>query len=196
MTSSLAEQYRELRRAQSASMIYQEPAAPAPRPTVYTESTYGGLGQYSGRQADPLARMHGESFEAYERRLRSVGRHLPDGEIEARLEAVTSAASEQQWTWEAHRAQVDNRTGTGTGIMGNLTPQERGAVVGSRFGGREVQAQGYLASRVESTGAAPRSNVEVHAMLREEEAARQAAWHTRTASLRSSGTGWTGASNG
>lgn len=183
--STLAEQYRALRRTQSASMIYQEPAPVPVRPQIYADSSYGGLGQYAGKQANPLDQNPGESFEAYERRLRSVGRHLPDGELEARLEAAGKTSGE--WSWESHRSQVDNRTGADTGIMGNLSPQERGAVVGSRFGGRKIEANGHLASRAESTAPAPMSHVEIHARLRQDEAARQA----RTAELRgSSGEGW------
>jgi hypothetical protein len=140
---SLGEQYRAWQRSKaggngsSGSMIYDLPSLPeqraaaAQRSSIYAPREYGGLDSYAGKQRDALAQKQGESFEAYERRLKSIARALPDGEVERRLADARKLASEESWSWEAHRAEADTRTtgaSNGSGIL-SLSPGERAAAL-------------------------------------------------------------------
>lgn len=188
--SSLAEQYRALRRAQSASMIYNEPAQrPAPV-RIYEDRPYS-LEQYQNKKADPLEQKPGESFTAYSRRLGALARALPDGEVERRLEAATKLASEESWSWEAQRADFDGRVGS-SGVMGNSDPRSRAAALGHRgFGERVLAGQGHLAVEPISAGH-PASMVEIRAVMQQREQERLGQQPQRpVAPTGSSGEGWT-----
>lgn len=131
----------------------------APRPNLYAQSpVYEGLESYSRERPDPLAKRPGESDEGWERRT-AVARRL----------AAQEADEAAQQEWAEHRAQVDNRVGSGTGLYGNTSATERGAALGSRFGGRTVEANGHV--HVEPISAArPLTAVEAAAIARQREA--------------------------
>lgn len=122
-------------------MIYQPaPEQPRARNLYEGSQAYQGLESYSReRKDDPLAKRPGESDENHARR---VAPHVKAAEAEADEKAAAE--------WEAHRSQVDNRVGTGTGIYGNSAPQERAAALGSRgFGsGRQVEMNGGLSTSI------------------------------------------------
>lgn len=180
----LGAEYRAWRRQTSASAIYAEPTAPAAGPDLYVARQYGGLDSYAGAKADPLAPRPDESREAYQRRILSVARALPDEEVQARLAAV----DERIASHNELRQHLDGRTtGTGIGIMG-LSPADRAAAVG-RFGGRQVEANGTATVEPLSDGR-PASAAEINMIMREREAARQGQQPQRTEiPTGSSGTG-------
>jgi hypothetical protein len=172
---SLGEQYRAWQRAKaggngsSGSAIYDLPtlpeqrAAAAQRPSIYAPREYGGLDSYAGKQRDALAQKPGESYEAYERRLKSIARALPDGEVERRLGEAKKLASEENWSWEAHRAEADTRTtgaSNGSGIL-SLSPGERSAAWNGR---PNVTPQEHL-SAGNSAPSRPASMAEVAAAI-------------------------------
>lgn len=181
--SSLSEQYQAERRRVSSSGIYRPPApAPAPVsavPRIYAESTYQGLSGYTtSGPVSKFSQRAGESDQAYVNRLRPLTAHLAEQLPADELATVTgqyNEAVERLNGGQTHadlRQHLATRQGVGTGIMGNSTATERAAVVGSRFGGREIQAQGQLIPEPVS-GVAPMSASEINAVIRQREAARQ-----------------------
>ena len=98
----------------------------------------------------------GESDHGYTARLRGIGlQHLAQVLDQATLERVSAAYNsavqrlEGGTTHEQLRAQLDARAdGSGRGVMGSSTPQERATALGSRFGGREIAKNGGLADSI------------------------------------------------
>jgi hypothetical protein len=81
-----------------------------------------------------------ESQYAFERRISAFLPHREDAETE----------TDQAQAWAEHRAQVDQRTGSGTGLFGNLSAHELAAargLVGAGHGGEQnVERYGHLAN--------------------------------------------------
>ena len=200
---SLGEQYRAWQRAKaggngsSGSLIYDLPtlpeqqAAAAQRPTIYEPRQYGGLDSYAGKQRDALTQKQGESYEAYERRLKSIARALPDGEVERRLADARKLASEESWSWEAHRAEADTRTtgaGNGTGLF-DLSPDQRSEAWNAR---QSVTSQAHLGAP-NSAPARPASMAAVRQAIQAREMAQRGQEPQRQEIPDgSSGSGWIG----
>jgi hypothetical protein len=96
---------------------------------------YEGLQQYQDRaRPDPLAQRAGESDEAHRRRIAPLIRHAEDVE---------------QQTWEHHRAVMDGRLGSGSGLLGNATATDRATALGSPgfafSGDQRVEPNGHMA---------------------------------------------------
>lgn len=176
--STLADLYRAERRQQSASMIYQEPVAPAARPQIYVEAP---IRDYSARPPSKFAQKAGESDYAYVARLRPMVQHLsetlPQAELAVVAEQYNGAVTRIEQgggpqTGQQLREQLAARqTGVGRGIYGDATPQMRAQAVG-RFGGRQVEANGTATVEPISDGR-PATAAEINAIMREREAARQ-----------------------
>ena len=89
--------------------------------------------------------------------------------------------------WQAHRAQVDNRTGSGTGLYGNATPTERAQALNSHgFGGD--QTLNYTGGQ--AVTAVPGSVVVQRVWASQISEDAEPGVSPLTAHLRSSGTGW------
>jgi len=88
----------------------------------------------------------------YSRWLGAIARAVPEGEVERRLAAANKSASEHAWSWEAQRSYVDGRVGIGTGVMGNMSPQDRAAAVhggmtrGNSMSERAAEMNGQIAT--------------------------------------------------
>lgn len=182
--SYLADLYKQERAAQSGSMIYQPTPTPAPRPSIYASTPPKALSDYaSSAPPSRYAQRAGESDEAFTSRLQGIGlNHLAEtlprpeivavaGEYNAAVERLASGALNH----DQLRAQLSARAeGTGRGIMGTGTPQDRASVLGSRFGGREIAKQGGLAdsigpapARVDMAAAWERQRLPVYAQRQE-----------------------------
>jgi hypothetical protein len=88
------------------------------------------------RHADYFARRQGESDYAYQRRVGPYLHHREDAEADA-----TQAHAEFRQQQEARQS------GTGYGLAGDMTAQQRAQAVGTRgFGsGREIAKEGGIA---------------------------------------------------
>jgi hypothetical protein len=176
--SSLADLYRAERRQQSASMIYQEPLAPAPRPQIYVEAP---VRDYSTPPPSKYGHRVSESDYAYVARLKPLLQHLTESLPQAELATVAQQYNDAvtrieqgggPQTGQQLREQLAARqTGTGRGIYGDATPQQRAQAVG-RFGGRQVEANGTASVEPISDGR-PASVAEISAIMREREQQRQ-----------------------
>lgn len=149
----------------------------APRPAIYADSPAPKtLADYVTNAPDKFARRPGESAESWSRRISRVLHHLP-AELAQALQAAIDQAyqAEQAQNHDQLRGQItaaQRFSGTGTGLYGTATPQQRAQILGSRHGGRQIAAQGHLASQVESLAdKVPASGASVHAIIREREAA-------------------------
>jgi hypothetical protein len=94
---------------------------------------YQGLGRYNRERPDPLARREGESEEGWQRRTAPILRH--------------AEATAEDPEWAAHRARVDQPTGSGSGLFGRATPTERAVAAGGThgFGGAQrVERLGHV----------------------------------------------------
>ncbi len=203
--SSLQEQYQADRRQISASGIYRVPAPANRRPSIYADTpAYLGLGSYTRSQQSKFLPKPGQSDQDYTSKLRPLLAHLAESLPADELALVTEAyksAEERLQGGQTHaqlREQLDNRnSGTGVGVMGAASAQARGAIVGSRFGGRSPVAQGSLAVRALYTPGQgqPMTAADAYAIARQRDAERQGQQPQRQEiPAGSSGTGWTGVS--
>jgi hypothetical protein len=100
------------------------------------------------RSPDFFAKRDTESQLGYEMRVRPYLAHRADA----------PADPEEAQAWAAHRAQVDNRVGTGSGLYGHATPQERATAAGTRgFGGdqRPIMTGGTATTSVPGSPPSP-----------------------------------------
>jgi hypothetical protein len=200
--TSLAEQYRAERRAQSGSMIYQPAPEATPKVNLYADSqTYQGLGGYaSATPRSKFAQASGESDHAFTSRLQGIGLvHLADALDEDTLATISEQYNAAVTRLEGGETHADLRqrlasrtTGTGIGIMGG-NAEQRAQAVGSRFGGRELAGEGHLSHYAGALPGQPSLSI-LSRLPREDNpliARRQ-----ETAELRSSGAGFLGVDHG
>jgi len=168
----------------SGSAIYQ-PRSEKQRADLYKDSpVYGGLQSYMRDKPDPLAKRENESEENWQRR---TAPHRRAAEQAAEAEAAQQA-------WAEHRTVVDNITGTGSGIYGNASPQERATTYHSSLPQPGRAASTYSGAQVTPGQGVPMSTAEVMQIVRAREAAArgQIPQHQNTSTLSSSGTGFLG----
>ena len=205
--SYLGDLYKAERRAQSASMIYQEPVTPVQRPAIYTNAPVRTLGDYaSATVASRYEPKSGESDHGYVARLTPLLRHLaeslPADELERVAAAYKSAVARLEGGTQTHaelREHLDANGPDQRGLFGISSPQERAAALGNRgFGsGRQVEANGHLADAGHVTpgqGVPPMSAARAMQIVRQREAEvrGQLPQHTDASQLRSTGAGFMG----
>jgi hypothetical protein len=190
--------YRAARRAVSASRIYDEPLPLTPeqraqaRPSLYVPG-YQGLGQYQNKTAPTVFdRRPNESAVAWRRRMTAMGgpelQNLPE-EIRAKL-AETDETQDAHGDAAGHRRLVDARSASmdGSQQMGRMARDV------APEGEQRVQQLGGMPGDTSIVQPGMISTLEVHRIIREREQANQPVQRTDVSSLRSSATGWIGAS--
>lgn len=158
--TSLAEQYRAERRQHSASMIYNPPSAPAQKIQIYDNTPPKTL---ADRAAVPRVSQYeqraSETDHGYLARLQPLLRHLAEMLAEDELgrvaecynAAVRRTEGASHADWQAQRAA--RQAGERVDVLG--TPAERASALGSRWGTRNLEGNGHLASQVLTTAGQP-----------------------------------------
>lgn len=169
------------------------------RPQRYSQG-YQGLQAYSQVTTSKFLPHPGQSDMDYTRKLERVLPHLADqipaDEMAQVVEAYNGAVERLNGT-QTHtelRQHLAGRQGVGTGVMGNSTPQQRAAALGSRWGGRDIRADGDLANRALQAPGQPviTSASQINQIMAQREAERTGppVQHADVRQLRSTGTGW------
>jgi hypothetical protein len=190
--------YRAHRATQSGSAIYQAVREqPKPRNLYADSRAYQGLESYASAPMSSKYDQGNLSDVAYTQKLKPLLQHIleelqDEPELLQRIADQYNAALQRVEGGQTHEQlgeHLDSRTtGTGVGLGGVTTPRQRAQALGSRWGGRDVQANGHLVSHVPSTPGQP--SLSMLSRLPKQEPVR-IPQRTDISSMRSSGEGWT-----
>jgi hypothetical protein len=190
--------YRAWQAARGVSSMYWDRPTPAPPRNLYQDAEPPKqLTDYqSASPVSKYAQRPSESDGAYIQRLSPLTKHLKDvlpaDELATVAEQFNAAIGRLESDQASHaqlRANQDAR-GTTLGVTG-LAPQDRAAALGHRgFGERTLTTNGHVQADV-LADKQPMSNVAVHQLVREREAAQRGQPPQRTEiPTGSSGEGW------